>query len=403
MKPRHSPIFNDYAKLAHKQGLVKIASENLKLDAYDLPHEKDMLDAAHPETAVLFESYDAFNGVIENLKEQHNMITYLVTKSPRGILTQQRYVRAQHELISETLKLGFYLESANDPKLAALADYISDELAKMAEMTNNDIAGAAAIGTAALGIAGGAFLAGAAGTAAIILVPLALAGWLIYSANNPLDAGIVNNLESAIKETEEAIHGWASGVEELAPMLEPVIADMKKLKDLVSEFNDIVDKLSAKVILLKLATKDEKINKLKDLSDEFFNSGLDEHLIELSGQIKDISENLISATPTIIKIEEGSHKRYDKHWSTWTQWLKEKTFDLIGSDTDDSIAQLKLLAETLPQFYSEMDSSLTMLKNIKSQVNAVSNVKKEQEVSKENVDAPEVNKQTPFGKYIHHV
>ena len=88
---KESEIFNEYVKLAEKEGLItesdyanvkEAADETSNIEAlYGLRMEDEpkdsiyspLLDKAHPETAVVGLAHDRMNGVVENLKQRQSI------------------------------------------------------------------------------------------------------------------------------------------------------------------------------------------------------------------------------------------------------------------------------------------------------------------------------------------
>ena len=90
-------IWDSFEELAISQGLISQADQNdpipgkthsksfddtisllygIKPESiYD--NKKTMVEKAHPETAVTMRAYDAMNGVVENLHQRHDVMTYI--------------------------------------------------------------------------------------------------------------------------------------------------------------------------------------------------------------------------------------------------------------------------------------------------------------------------------------
>lgn len=145
-----SDIFNEYAKKAIEQGLVKEASEvsdetNQRFDSlsdddirslYDVrpngEEEKHILDQAHPESVVVAPSYDRMNGLVENLFERQDIMAWIATKPNDGKLTQKRYVKASQDLTMALLNTAFLLDRTGDTELMRLADSCASRMTKEA-------------------------------------------------------------------------------------------------------------------------------------------------------------------------------------------------------------------------------------------------------------------------------
>lgn len=173
--------WNEFEKLAVEQGLISIAEDDddkdvsktrrnydsLSDDAirllYGLKPEniyktQDMIEAAHPETAVVAPAYDAMNGVVENVNQRQNIMAYIALKTPNGQLVQERYIAAKHDLINSVVKAAFVLDNNNDESLMSFADNCAVKIDQQAKQLHKEAAGAAL----ALGLGAGAALLGAA-------------------------------------------------------------------------------------------------------------------------------------------------------------------------------------------------------------------------------------------------
>ena len=167
----HSELFDEYAKMMEDQGLVSEAyGQEHRKDQYDLEaievlygvkpngkeDDKDMIEKAHPETAVVGRSYDAMNAVVENEHERQNIMAYIALKHPDGRHYHRRYVKAHQDLKMAVLKAAATLDNDDDAPMMKLADDCAGRLVKkgnpLAFLTAVPIMywiyGAAAAGTA---------------------------------------------------------------------------------------------------------------------------------------------------------------------------------------------------------------------------------------------------------------
>lgn len=146
-----SDIFQEYAKTMVSNGLVKEAAEDdgknktekkpIDLDTLrNLYHqnpnsedeEKNLIEIAHPETAIVGRAYDAMNAVVENEQERHNVMVWLALKHPSGHLTHQRYVKSKSDLMNSLVQVAFKADSENDEEIMKLADNCASQLHKKA-------------------------------------------------------------------------------------------------------------------------------------------------------------------------------------------------------------------------------------------------------------------------------
>lgn len=168
MELRESEIFNEYVKIAEKEGLVKesdYADVRIGTDTPSViealygvrPNDEkknqqysQLLDQAHPETVVIAPAHDRLNGVLENLKQRQSIMMGIALKTPDGALIQRRYVKAHQDLLDSLVRVGFTLDSAKEIELMKVADNCADRLVKEAQLfTGIAIALAAVLGLTA--------------------------------------------------------------------------------------------------------------------------------------------------------------------------------------------------------------------------------------------------------------
>ncbi len=141
-------IWDEFEKIAVAQGLISVAEEDgqsgtlprrydsLSDDAIrllyniepDLENKKNIVEFAHPETAVVGRAYDAMNSIVENEQQHQDMMAYIALKMPNGQLTQRRYVAAKKELLDSLIRSAFTLDNQDEEGLMALADSCSQRL-----------------------------------------------------------------------------------------------------------------------------------------------------------------------------------------------------------------------------------------------------------------------------------
>lgn len=368
-KPFSGSIFDAYAKKMEDQGFIKKASdEDLKRDIYDLktlgPDGKpyDMLDKAHPETIVVSKSYDAVNGIVENLKERSSIMNMIARKAPRIQMTNERYVKAVEDLIQETLKVSMLLDSKGYASLSKQALTCTENLVKEADgTTSNIIAGTAGVAATALGFA-------ASSTVGLIVAPLALAGTLLWISQHPMSAGFRLDLEKAISECEEAIYGKWSGQKGLATVMNPVISKMKEILSDVDHFYSRVDVIKSDILQIKLETNpEEKEKDLLNFGSNYLNSDQDQDMKILAKRIQDNTSALISALPDILIELKEAPKKYHENWGDETGlWgsIGRLWFTPTGTDVEDAITALQLVQDGFAELNGYMNSFLASMSEI---------------------------------------
>jgi len=144
---RRSDIFETFVKIAEEKGLVSKGSpESVKetlekthradsLSIEDIAHlyntkpgapkemeyKKNIVEIAHPEPQVLFNSYDKLNALVENIQERQNILLHIVNKnSPDGQLTNRKY--AKRDFILSLVRVGNDMDNRGQSDLVTLAD-----------------------------------------------------------------------------------------------------------------------------------------------------------------------------------------------------------------------------------------------------------------------------------------
>jgi hypothetical protein len=224
-----SDVFEEYAKIAVAQGLVKEAGlekkaeeetnpryDSLDLDAIEMLYgvkpngkedEKHIVEQAHPEPAVVSPAYDRVNGLVENGLERQDVMHYIATKPNHGKHIQERYVKAHQDLVNEVIKAAFILDRDDEHELMVFADNCAECLTKSA----------------------GVFVPIAIGVAAL----LSAAG-LINNFGGEIDKGVIINADRAIEELQE----MKDNLPKLSPMINSLVEDISFVKRLNHDLTD---------------------------------------------------------------------------------------------------------------------------------------------------------------------
>ncbi len=150
---RGEAIFNDYVRLMREKGLISKAAEGAEKSSVWSESEKQSdksyreniealygvkpngdepsaFDVAHPEPIIAGPSYDRVNGLFENEKERHDIMTGIITQRQKAKLTQTRYAA---ELQNQLLLIA-QMNDTDDTAdaLVVLADSCAERLNKQA-------------------------------------------------------------------------------------------------------------------------------------------------------------------------------------------------------------------------------------------------------------------------------
>ena len=273
MKLRSSEIFDNFAKIALDKGLISEAAEgviktvlaestNPRYDSKTLSDieilygvrpngkdEKDIIGQAHPESVVIAPAYDRLNGLVENVKERHDIMVGIAMKPHQGKLTGHKY--AKQDLLNELIRLGTFLDSKGQEDLMSLADGCTEKLTKEAA-TWKDVT--------QLGVGGAALTAAiyaATATTATVGWPIwaGIGLWFAGSAminhfGEKIDQKTYGNAKRAISRLEDITGEWRivnDSRANMAPEINAMINDLKELVNLSEKAQTKTDPNSTEV------------------------------------------------------------------------------------------------------------------------------------------------------------
>ena len=133
-----SEIMKEFGKIMVSQDIVKTAgekpdavtknpyAENVKdIKEKRIPHDKDIIEEAHPEAVYIADS-KGDGGLVENQNEQHKKLMEIINKMPTGIIAH-RYAST----ISSLIKMA---EACDDIDEQATADILTEAAAQLVSM-----------------------------------------------------------------------------------------------------------------------------------------------------------------------------------------------------------------------------------------------------------------------------
>jgi hypothetical protein len=141
-----SEIFDEYAKLAEKLGIVSTAEESSPKKSSKKTREeistiealygvkdkddsdKHIMEQAHPNPCVIAPSYDKINGLVENEIERQNITINLIGAPPTGILGNKKL--AQEQLTLALIRIANDMDNRGNDELRILADSCLEDLKK---------------------------------------------------------------------------------------------------------------------------------------------------------------------------------------------------------------------------------------------------------------------------------
>lgn len=278
-----SEIFDEYARIATEQGLVKKAKDepkksNPRYDSLDLEaiemlygikpngDEKHIVERAHPDSVVVAPAYDRVNGLVENLLERQDIMVGIARKPNDGKSVQRRYVVAHDELLNEVLKTAFLLDKKGENDLMKLADTcaarLSDDLVKTA-WSWSDFGEALGVGGVAVGAGALTSWLGAGAAVALGLTPV---GWgvaagtiaaavLINNFSDHIDQKVTENCNSAIDKLTRVLDDPAEAANNDSD-IHLMIADIRNTRDLGQTAKSLSAKTKSDIELGKSTLKE---------------------------------------------------------------------------------------------------------------------------------------------------
>lgn len=358
MKPRHSDIFEEYAKIALEKGLISNAAEE---DDDDKPSSKEtkpskedkkelstaeifygikttptkeLLEQAHPKTIVMGPSYDKFNGVVENLQQRQDMMAHIALKNPQILQSNTRYIKAHQDLINETIKIAHFLDSKNQESLMKLADSCTDSLVKEA------------------GTPGGwkTKLLSVLGLSAAALIGSAIAAQYFPASQN---------LKSDLAALTEKLSQVIGDYPQTGPILAPYIKNIEAMSQHVSFLDAELAKVTTRSIEVESITnKKQQAIARHDLAKLIFNSKLDKEIISKVEEAKVLLDNFLSVSPQIASKLDKMLQSERSSSGKWMQWLSTVGRGVLLSDTEDAIKLMTAMMEKVKSYKDELDQAV---------------------------------------------
>jgi tetrahydromethanopterin S-methyltransferase subunit B len=370
MRLKNSEIFDEYAKIAEKMGLISKAEEKVE-DVYNLPLKsvKELVEEAHPETIVQGPSYDKMNGIIENVQQRQDIMSMLALKTPTGFHDNTRYISASEDLLNSTLKIALMLDNQNQEQAAKLADSITQQLYKEA-------------------------------TPLIVLAPYLIAGAVAllggasaYAGNHPDSQGFKNDILKTLDQLDDVKDKYPKSVATLAPF-------EKLLKDTITTDNDLekeLDSISNLVLQIKTETdKDKRIALSKNIASAIFSNSKDKKIEESIKKIKNLTEAIVDSTDTVKTFLETLNSGPE---STVMQWLTKVKEYVVQSDVEDVLDLLEVLKASANDFNKSLDNKLVSLDNLR-QIISKSGVTIDSSSASPEAKKENQKELTPFEKFL---
>jgi hypothetical protein len=393
-----SEILEDYIKIMSQKELTKeAASSNAEESGklYGREIDGDILDKAHPESCYIAPAYDRFNGLVENLKEQHAMMTFIATKPSDGKLVQRRYVKAADELMTEFIRLGFSMDARNEENLAVMADKCAAAL-KTPEFLKNAAFPVAAV--AGIGIGLGALV----GVVALF------------------NASFSDNMQTDLEQARVALDemfgdtgGWGwedfENHQEVKTELEPLYTLLDTLKEQGEKVNSI--KMTSQISKQDVAAlKELKSMDLSKISPEEATRKKEE-LKKIQEIFKKSRGDLLNLYKNngveILEQYEETCKRAVKEIPEWKNFIIATRDSLgvtgavtrflsyvVNTDIDDAIDQLDTLTETVSNELKNIDAKKHILNRLREQDDMLMKIEQSSDIiDKKTQELDDINKE----------
>lgn len=148
--------------------------------------KRNIVEEAHPETVVAFDSYDKLNGVLKNDNQKQDITINILNRKQTGFLVHEK-LASQSALINSLVKTANYLDS-RDPALAMYCDKILVEF-------NNSLEKEAMLPPAVL---------------AGILIPAGIVGLMYWQQHSSsANLGLLENIKRMGNEIDDILNDKA--------------------------------------------------------------------------------------------------------------------------------------------------------------------------------------------------
>lgn len=357
-----SEIFDKYAEIALKEGLISVGKEEKpaketkelkeyknsvypRMDSCDISaiealygvkpdgqdYEYNIVEKAHPKPAIVSPAHDKINGLVENVNERNNIMVNITKKPVDGHSTYHKY--AKQELLKAIVRTANDLDNKNQEQLRALADHCLTELSKQEIKKEALLPAIGFLGWLSVG---------------------ALASILGYTAisNNilPSDQGVMVNCEHSIEELNDLLDGHMLHFldENLPSGSKEKILELRgklyQLKTAAEAYNNLDPSFEINNV--------SDINKVKDRS---IKTELDKTKITVDRYEETLQEaNKLIGPATVALMWAKDHPSEGS--SNWAARLKDVWHLISPTDINDALRYLKTLKVSISKALSEISS-----------------------------------------------
>ncbi len=351
-------IFDSYAKLMEESGaldkpLEKTAEEKpLRHDSLDIsdfqmlygvkPNGKDeegMIEQAHPTSVYIAPAYDKMNGLVENQTERQAIMMDIALKPNDGKLIQERYIKANTELVNELTRVAFLLDKNGETELMKIADECTEILYKKAFLP---------------------LLLGVVGTIGGVA-----ALWQIFVRDTSPSISVSEDARRFLVEVKDVTDEYSGKHPEVLQNLSPIIEEVSKIK----EFAD----RAARLQMISKGLVGDK-DKMISTSNDLLSSGNNDKIINFFTRYKIAAKKLIEDIPAYISLLKNAEKEYaTKYWDI-TEKLYEVYRFFSPSDVDEAAQQLEALRVSLSNLPADIENKLAIMNKLSSHKDNLSQI-----------------------------
>jgi hypothetical protein len=354
--PSHD-VFDSYAKIMEESGamdkpLEKMAEEKpLRHDSLDISDfemlygvkpngkdEKGMIEQGHPDSVFIAPAYDRMNGLVENQTERQAIMMDIALKPNDGKLIQERYIKANAELVNELTRVAFLCDKTGDVELMKIADECTEAL-----------------------------LCKRAFPFLIVGVVAAVIGaWKMFGRDSSFSEGVSQDAEKFLVEIQDVVNTESEKHPELTQDLAPLVSEVSYIKEFADK--------AARIQMVSAQMSDDK-DKAVEVTHGVLNSDSREKIVNFFNRYKLAAAKLAEDIPSYLSMLRGKEQEYkDRHWDITEMALKTWRF-FVPSDTEDATQALEALKVSLSKIPGDVDSKLAVMDKLAEHKDNINQIK----------------------------
>lgn len=371
---KNSEIFDNYIQIALQKGMVKTAAPEKKVaktevmnqtnprfdslsvediaKLYDVKNDKpegmeykrNIVENAHPEPVIFFNSHDKVNSLVENVNERQDIIINIMRKMPNGNIAYKKYAEA--ELATALIRTAIEMDNLKQDEFRILADVCTRQLKKKSQ--DAATAPAAPANKPGKGFMNSlenagedaADVAGGAGAGALIFGTV---GGLIGALGGPFGvwAGIQGGAMAGA-----ALSGIASAIWKTSPQAKNVAINAQLARD---QLSDIIKDRPKDTFLIKLdgalAHIIQSASQYSQVVDKMHENDQSQESKQEAHNVGTIYKSELQALSKDMEIFLTNAKsgEYAPQESAWWSKVKSPFVSIFGDEVGDEVKALDVL------------------------------------------------------------